>query len=212
MRHSLAAVALALASCSSPELGPRDSFGFEKRDLLVARVEDGRDAERAAKAQFEAALDALRAIDAPAADQAASYAALESAYESSSDRSDDLAANIRAIEQVAGELFAEWRAEIDQSSDAGAKSSELDKLASWQRRCGRLTGALDRVQSRLEPTLAAFRERVLLEKQDLAAPAAATERDASVEADVRLLELVRELDAAILETAGFVKSIEAAGS
>ena len=50
-------VILLLAGCASAYYGAMEKFGIEKRDILVDRVEDSREAQEEAREQFESALE-----------------------------------------------------------------------------------------------------------------------------------------------------------
>lgn len=52
----VAAIALALSACQTAYYGAMEKLGYEKRDILVSRVDDARKAQQEAKQQFESAL------------------------------------------------------------------------------------------------------------------------------------------------------------
>src|SRR5690606_22201693 len=56
------AAALLAAGCSTAYYQALEAIGIEKRDILVDRVEDARDAQNDAKAQFQSALDQYRSV------------------------------------------------------------------------------------------------------------------------------------------------------
>ncbi len=67
MIASLRAVALGAAlafttACASATYGVLEQFGVEKRDILVDRVDDARDAQEDASEEFQNALEAFRAV------------------------------------------------------------------------------------------------------------------------------------------------------
>src|SRR5664279_822697 len=52
----LAVVAIGLAGCSTVEYAVKEKFGIHKRDILVARVGDAREAQGEARQQFKSEL------------------------------------------------------------------------------------------------------------------------------------------------------------
>ena len=58
----MTALSLGLAACSGTYYGAMEGLGIEKRDILVDRVEDARDAQDDAAEQFASALDQFRSI------------------------------------------------------------------------------------------------------------------------------------------------------
>ena len=51
--------ALVLTACQSAYYGAAEQMGYHKRDILVDRVEDSRDAQQEAEEQFQSALEQL---------------------------------------------------------------------------------------------------------------------------------------------------------
>ena len=64
-RNAISGLALAvlLTACSSAYYGTMEKFGIEKRDIMVDRVEDARDAQDDASEQFTSALDQFRSAE-----------------------------------------------------------------------------------------------------------------------------------------------------
>ena len=150
----LAALAL-LAACSSAYYATLESFGVEKRDILVDRIEEGRDAQQDAKQEFLSALQAFKATTG------FDGGGLEDVYDRLKDRLDACEARARgvrgrieAIEDLAGDLFAEWKAEAAQyaSPDLRAQSEAL--LADTRQRYGTLLAAMKKAERKMDPVLA----------------------------------------------------------
>src|SRR5262245_35212406 len=90
-------LSLSLA-CSSPYYWTMEKLGKEKRDLLVDRVEDGREAQEEAKQQFKDALEAFRAVhDFDGGDLQEVYDKLNDEYEDSSSRAKEVTSRIESI-------------------------------------------------------------------------------------------------------------------
>ena len=53
---------LSIAGCKSIYYSTMETFGYHKRDLLVSRVQDARDAQEDAKEQFQSALEKFSAV------------------------------------------------------------------------------------------------------------------------------------------------------
>ncbi len=53
---------LTVAGCQSTYYKTMEAFGHHKRDLLVSRIQDARDAQEDAKEQFQSALEKFSAI------------------------------------------------------------------------------------------------------------------------------------------------------
>jgi hypothetical protein len=128
------AAGLALAGCQSAIYRAYESFGIEKRDLLVSRVSDARDAQTAAKDQFASALDRFRnVVQIDGGDLERTYDKFSAEYERSRARANAVSDRIDAVETVAKDLFAEWQQELSQYSDAALRAESQRLLNDTQR-------------------------------------------------------------------------------
>jgi chromosome segregation ATPase len=213
LRAHLAAGLLALAAvgtaCQTAVIGLKEKLGIPKREQLVARVEEGREAQLEAKQEFQ---DALAAFKAATGFQGG---ALEDLYEDLKGRQDSCAESVEAvgeridaIEGVAEALFDEWSAEIDQYQSIELKSKSKAQLADTERRYQELVSAMRKAEAKMEPVLAAFKDRVLYLKHNLNAMAIASlDKDlVSIEGDVA--KLVQEMERSIAEADAFIKSMD----
>lgn len=213
----LAACALLLAaastSCRSAYYGVMEKFGVEKRDILVDRVEEGRDAQKEAKEQFQDALRAFQSVTGfQGGDLEQTYDRLEDEYDASVSRVDAVRSRIRAIEDVADDLFAEWKQEIGEIHDAKLRATSERTLADTRARYATLIAAMKRAESKMGPVLVAFRDRVLFLKHNLNAQAIA-----SLQGELTMIEtdvgaLVREMEASIAEADRFVAGMGSGAS
>ncbi len=207
----LAVLAL-LAACSSAYYATLESFGVEKRDILVDRIEEGRDAQQAAKQEFLSALQAFKATTG------FDGGGLEDVYDRLKDRLDACEARARgvrgrieAIEDVAGDLFAEWKAEAAQYASPDLRAQSEQMLADTRQRYGTLLAAMQKAEGTMEPVLTAFRDQVLFLKHNLNAQAIASLSGnvAAIEDDVA--RLVKDMEASIAEADAFIRSMGTGG-
>lgn len=109
---------LVLGGCQSLAYKAYESFGFEKRDLLVKRVSAAREAQSDAREQFSTALDRFRAlVDVDAGDLEERYDDLNAEYEHSVARAKEVSERVDAVEAVSEDLFDEWNRELGEYSD-----------------------------------------------------------------------------------------------
>ena len=203
---------LASASCKSAYYGTLEKFGVEKRDILVDRVEEGREAQAEAKEQFQSALEAFQALTGfQGGDLEEVYDRLDSEYEDSGERAEEVNERIESIETVATDLFAEWKGEIDSMHDAKLKASSRRLLADTEERYGKLEAAMKRAASRMEPVLTALRDHVLFLKHNLNARAIAALAGELGTIEDNVGALVRDMEASIAEADAFLQSLESQG-
>ena len=113
----VAALPLFLFACSSAYYSAMEKIGYEKRDILVDRVEEARDAQDDASEQFASALDQFRAtVQFDGGDLEELYDRLNSEYEDSVAEADNVRGRIDEVESVSEDLFDEWQAELGEFS------------------------------------------------------------------------------------------------
>lgn len=202
------AAALPLSGCQTAYYGALEKLGIEKRDILVDRVEDARGAQQAAKAQFEDALEQFIAVtDFKGGALEAQYRQLKADYDASAARAEQVRARIRDVERVAGDLFAEWEQELDQFTSQQMRRSSARQLADTRSRYAVLIGKMRRAESKIEPVLNAFRDRVLFLKHNLNAQAIASLRSGRAEVESDIAALVAEMNTSIAEADAFIQRL-----
>jgi hypothetical protein len=185
-----------------------EKLGYQKRDLLVGRVEDVQESQLEAKEQFESALAQFRSVvSVDGGELAAKYDSLSAELIRSEARADEVSKNIDSVESVAEDLFEEWEDELDAYSNRRLRDKSLRTLRSTKERYKPMIRAMRRAEAKMEPVLAVFRDQVLFLKHNLNAQAVASIRGelATVESDVA--QLIREMESAIRESNEFLETL-----
>jgi hypothetical protein len=198
-----------LGGCSSAYYKTMEGMGIEKRDILVDRVEDARDAQDSASEQFASALDQFRsAVNFDGGDLEKIYDRLNDEYESSVAEAEDVSERIDAIENVAEDLFKEWEQELEQYSRAEMRRNSAALLNDTRTRYGKLMKTMRRAERSMEPVLEAFQDQVLFLKHNLNARAIGALRNEidSIERDTA--NLIEQMQKAIAEANAFIDSME----
>ncbi|MGB5487308.1 MAG: DUF2959 domain-containing protein [Lysobacterales bacterium] len=198
-----------LGGCSSAYYKTMESIGIEKRDILVDRVEEARDAQDSASEQFASALEQFRAtVNFDGGDLEEIYDRLNSEYEDSTAEADDVSERIDAVESVAEDLFKEWELELEQYSRADMRKNSAALLKDTRSRYTRLMASMRRAERSMEPVLEAFQDQVLFLKHNLNARAIGSLRNEldSIERDTA--KLIAQMQKAIAEANAFIDSME----
>jgi hypothetical protein len=202
-------LALFLVGCETVYYGTLEKFGIEKRDILVERVGDARDAQQEAKQQFESSLEQFIAVtNFSGGDLEKQYRKLKAEFDDSEDKADEVHKRIASLEQVSKDLFDEWRRELGQYTNQDLRRSSRRQLRDTQASYTRLIKAMKFAERKMKPVLAALRDRVLFLKHNLNAQAIASlksERDV-IKTDVAAL--VRDMNKSIAEADRFIKAME----
>jgi hypothetical protein len=206
---ALALALLAAAGCRSDTYYKTlEVFGKHKRELLLERVEDGRDSQDESKQEFRDALEEFSAITGfKGSDLETFYKRLSGALTECEEQAEDVSERIDAIEAVAEDLFDEWERELAQYSSADLRRSSQKKLRDTREHYERMIKAMKRAEGKMEPVLEAFRDQVLFIKHNLNAQAIASLEDdvADLEDDVE--KLLAEMSASIDEANEFIDAM-----
>ena len=205
---ALVLLTLGLAACQSAYYGAMEKFGYEKRDILVKRVDDAREAQQEAKQQFESALaQFIATTNFSGGELERQYNKLKDAYDDSDSRAQAVRKRIDEVDRVAKDLFKEWDQELKQYTDPALRRSSQTQLDATKARYQKLITVMRRAEKKLDPVLNAFRDRVLYLKHNLNARAIASLRAerAKVEADIGAL--VDDMNRSIREADAFIKEM-----
>lgn len=203
---------LSLGACQSAYYAAAEQVGYHKREILVDRVEDARDAQTEAGEQFESAqAHLLSLIDFDGGELQDVYEDLADEYEASRDAADEVSARIDAIEDVADALFDEWEDELEQYSNARLRSDSERKLKDTRRRYDRLVVVMRRSEERMQPVLAALNDNVLFLKHNLNAQAVASLKTEFSNIDRDIDVLIVEMRKAIASSDEFIESLRTEG-
>jgi len=198
-----------LAGCSSAYYKTMESFGVEKRDILVDRVEEARDAQDSASEQFASALEQFRAtVNFDGGDLEKIYDRLNSEYENSVSEAQDVSSRIDAVEQVATDLFEEWNQELEQYSRKDLRNSSARLLKDTRTRYDRLMKSMRRAETSMQPVLDAFHDQVLFLKHNLNARAIGALRNELDTIERDTARLITQMQKAIAEANAFIDSME----
>jgi hypothetical protein len=194
--------------CQSAYYNTMERFGYQKREILVDRVQDARDEQAEAKEQFKSALQQFsELVNFDGGELEEKYEKLDAAFERCKDKAAAVQKRISSVQDVGEALFAEWQTELKQYSNAGLREASRKKMVETRRQYDRLVRSMKKAESKIDPVLAAFRDQVLFLKHNLNARAVASLQTelGIVESDVAAL--IREMEAAIAEADGFIRTM-----
>jgi len=195
--------------CQSLYYGAMEKFGKYKRDILVDRVKDARDAQQQTKEQFASALDKFRSVvNVEGGKLQEKYDLLKSELDKSESKASAVKKRISDVEDVANALFDEWTKELDQYKNTELRAASKKKLDQTRQKYTQLIDAMKKADSKIEPVLSAFRDQVLFLKHNLNAQAIASLQSevSSMEADTG--RLIAEMEKSIAEADTFIKTMQ----
>jgi len=204
----LLAILTAMSACKSAYYGTMEAFGYEKRDILVDRVEAARDEQEGAKVQFTSALDQFKAVvDFEGDDLEAMYQELDKGYKKSKRAASDVGDKIDRVESVAEALFAEWEDELNSYNSEQLRAISAKRLDETRSRYEQLIGAMERAEATIPPVLSAMQDQVLFLKHNLNAQAIASIQGTAEGIQKDIQSLINEMQKSIDEANAFINQM-----
>ena len=163
---------IGLSGCSTVKYNALEKLGIHKRDILVGNVEDARDAQKDAQEQFKDALERFGSVvTIEETELKKAYNRLSDEYEDSVDAAEDVRDEIDDVDEVAKDLFAEWREEIKLYTNDSLKQDSQAKLRDTQNRYSELAESMRVAEQSMDPVLDTMLNNVLYLKHNLNAQA-----------------------------------------
>jgi hypothetical protein len=202
--------ALALPACDSLYYKTMRKFGMEKRDILVKRVREAREAQQEGKEEFRSALDRFKSVvETEGSSLEDKYNDLNKQLERSEDRARKIHDKVKSVKDVASDLFKEWEKELGQYSDRALRAESERELKETRRRAQAVIVAMEKADKRVDPVLQPLRDRVLFLKHNLNASAIGALDRELVALRTNVDALVVDLESSIAEAETFIAQMDA---
>jgi F0F1-type ATP synthase membrane subunit b/b' len=204
----LFAIVVLGSGCQSVYYATMEKFGVEKRDLLKKAVISARDSQEEAATEFKDALTKLREMYAVnGGDLEKNYDKLKGEYEDADQGATAVRKRIRDMDQVAGDLFAEWEKEIAEFTNPTYASNSRRQLNETRTKYQQLAASVKSAEASMEPVLKQLKEQVLYLKHNLNAAAIGSLRGeaASIQADIT--RLIDQMNGSIRQADDFIKTL-----
>jgi hypothetical protein len=201
-------LSLGFVGCRSAYYSAMETVGVYKRDLLKKKVVAARDEQKEAGEQFQDALTRLKALygyDGGNLEKA--YRSLQSDFEKSEASAKNVHSRIRDVEQVAGDLFAEWEKELEQIQSPNLRQKSKDQLKQTRQKYQDLHAALTQAEKTMEPVVSQFRDHVLFLKHNHNAQAIASLKGEAVSIQNDIGKLIEDMNKAINRADEFIKTL-----
>lgn len=184
-------------------------IGVQKRDLLKREVAAAKDEQKEAGEEFKDALEKLKAVyDFDGGELERAYRRLNSSFEDAETQANAVRVRIQRVETTAGDLFAEWKKEIDQIQTASLQAQSRRTLATTQTRYAEMLKSLKKAESTMNPVLVKMRDHVLFLKHNLNARAIGALKGESVAIEKDVRRLLDEMNAAVAAADKFIQQTD----
>ena len=198
-----------MAGCSSTYYNTMEKFGVHKRDIMVDRVGEARDAQAEAKEQFQSAYEQFASVVTIDGGQLEEkYALLSDAYERSKDTADLVHERIESVEAVSEALFEEWEAELELYTSEALRGDSERKMKKTYEQYQQLIGAMKKAESKIYPVLVVFKDQVLYLKHNLNARAINSLQGELISLEQDVARLVKDMEVSIREADLFINQLQ----
>ncbi len=203
-------VALLATGCQSVYYGAMEKMGTHKRDILVDRVEEGKEAQENAKAQFASAFEEFVAVsNVELGDLKSAYERLQDSFDRSEKRAKAVWDRIDSIKSVSKALFKEWEAELTQYSNQELRRASQDQMNQTKILYSKLIDAMEGAAHKMDPVLSAFRDQTLFLKHNLNAQAIAALNKTTLGMRSEVDSLIQQMSRSIEEANSFITKMRA---
>lgn len=198
-----------LSGCQTAYYAAWEKLGYEKRDILVSRVEDARDAQEEAKEEVVSALESFsQAVNFEGGELDKQYKRFKSQLEASESAAANVRDRVDKVQSTATALFEEWDGELETYSNQSLRQRSATQLRDTRTRYGKMIKAMQKARDRLEPALRPLRDQVLFLKHNLNAKALSSLKDEVRKVDVEVNRLIKDINVAVEEANGFINQIQ----
>lgn len=208
----LAIGAIAFSGCQSVYYEAMEKMGTHKRDILVDRVEEGKEAQEEARAQFSSAFDEFLAVsEVDLGDLKSAYERIQDSFDRSEKRAKAVRDRIDSIKSVSKALFKEWEAELGQYTNQELRQASEDQMNQTRILYLKLIGAMEEAAESMDPVLNAFRDQTLFLKHNLNAQAVAALNKTSLGLRDEVDLLIQQMSESIEEANAFIVKMRSGG-
>lgn len=181
-------------------------IGVQKRDLLKREVAATKDEQKEASEEFKDALEKLKAVyNFDGGNLEREYRRLSSSFDDAEAQAQEVRARIQKVETTAGDLFEEWKKEIQQIKNADMQAQSRRTLATTQSRYSEMLNSLKKAESTMDPVLTKLKDHVLFLKHNLNAVAIGSLKNESVAIERDIDRLLREMNNSIAAAEKFLQ-------
>jgi hypothetical protein len=198
-----------IGGCSRAYYDAMEKMGIHKRDILINRVEDARDAQSEAQEQFKSALDQFASVvHIENSNLKLAYEKLNAEYEDSERAAAKVSQQIKSVESVADALFKEWESELKLYKREDLRRSSRQKLQDTKTRYKEMLASMHGAEKSMDPVLRSFRDNVLFLKHNLNAQAIGSLRSefSMLKGEIDLL--IKKMNFAIDTSNKFISDIQ----
>jgi hypothetical protein len=198
-----------MTGCANTYYSAMEKVGIPKREIMVDRVADTRDAQQDAQKQFQSALDQFGSVvKLEQTDLKKAYDTLNDEYEDSLAAAENVSARIDKVESVSDALFAEWKKELKIYNNAELKVTSKAQLKATKAQYNIMLEGMHDAEISMQLVLNSFRDNVLFLKHNLNSQAIGSLEPEFASLQLEINTLIRKMEASINQSNQFIDSLK----
>jgi hypothetical protein len=197
-----------LGGCQSAYYAAWEKLGVEKRDILVDRVDNAKEAQQEAQQQFTSALEELsQIIQFDGGELEQTYKALSEQLAQSRAASDAVTARVDKVEAVASALFEEWNKELGEYSNTELRRASEQKIKQTQRNYDPMMKVMRKAEASMQPVLTTLNDNVLFLKHNLNANAIGALKTELTSVQKEIKQVINQMQASVAASDQFIRQM-----
>jgi hypothetical protein len=205
----LVLISLTFCSCQSTYYKAREAFGGQrKRDIMVNRVREVRDAQIEVIQQFQYAFNQYDSVlNYQGQELVSKYRKLQAEFKKSRSKGRLMTRRIESVKDVAEPLFSEWEKELDKFQNEQLRTVSADIFLETRDRYDKLMASMEGSRAKVDSVLKAFKDQVLFLKHNLNAKAIDALDDEYNFLETEFEELIQRLQTSIEQSNAFIQTM-----
>jgi len=185
-----------------------EKMGKEKRHLLKEQVEKAQSEQQEATEQFKDVLTRIKDMYGfEGGELEEFYNSIKADYEESERRANDVRRRVEKVEEIATDLFNEWKKELQEISSSQLRSESKKSMRATIERYARLQTAMTKAEASMEPVLKRLKDYVLYLKHNLNAQAVGALKGEVDDIEVEVGRLIEDMGKSIDEADRFLQNL-----
>jgi hypothetical protein len=186
----------------------QEAMGTPKRQVLLSRVQDTRDAMKDTKKTFASAMQQFGSVYKESGSKLENkYVILKKEYETCNSKASDLRSQIASVKSIGQVLFQEWQKELDQFTNEQMRKLSEVKMQQTREKYVTMTESMDRVSARITPVMNSMNDQLLNIKHSLNALIIVSLEEELTQLRGHMDSLMAEIDASVNHSNAFIGSM-----
>jgi hypothetical protein len=186
----------------------QEAMGTPKRQVMLSRVQDTRDAMKETKKTFASAMQQFGSVFKESGPKLENkFKILKSEYEACNSKASELRGQISNVKSIGQVLFQEWQKELDEFTNEQMRKLSEVKMQQTREKYVVMVNSMDRVSARMTPVMTSMNDQLLNIKHSLNALIVVSLEEELTQLRGHMDSLMTEIDASVNHCNAFIGSM-----